>query len=267
MGISLETALGLMDDCAARGIRGRALTLGKQDVDFTLQQLLVALVRRGRVRMEGDSFMVTDPRQRATIEEFQAAGRTLSAKPAHAAAGKVSDAFFFRFMGFDEIVSVDGNAYEHADSVFDLNRTGLANAVGTFDFVYDGGTMEHVFHVPNVLRNIFETLNVGGTVLHQSPTNNYVDHGFYQFSPTLFYDYYHANEFENIEVRLSRAQGNLGMSMRYNGDSLSMVPPGSLDAAIYGTNCFAKKGSASTCDRIPQQGRYKGHWTESPASR
>ena len=61
--------------------------------------------------------------------------------------------------------------------------------------IIDGGTMEHIFHIPNVLNNIYRMLRVGGRIIHISPSSNYVDHGFYSFSPTLFYDFYQTNKF------------------------------------------------------------------------
>ena len=259
MGISLDTARALAEQFAQRGITGRALTLGKQDLDFTLQQLLLTMSRLGLVTVNGSAINVS-PHQKAVLDEYRANGRMLSRKPQQANAGILSDEFFFRLVGFSEVRSVDNSTYENADFVHDLNLTGMSATVGTFDFIYDGGTMEHVFHTPNVLRNIFETLNVGGTILHHSPTNNYVDHGFYQFSPTFFYDYYHANVYADVAVALGRNGGGLGLGAKYHPGMFDKFPPGSLDGAIYGTECYAKKTAASTFDRIPQQGEYVRVW-------
>ena len=63
----------------------------------------------------------------------------------------------------------------------------------------NGGTLEHVFHVPNALANLNAMLKPSGAILHVLPCNNWVDHGFYQFSPTLMFDYYAALQFEVLE--------------------------------------------------------------------
>ena len=56
-----------------------------------------------------------------------------------------------------------------------------------------------MFHVPNALANLNAMLKPSGAILHVLPCNNWVDHGFYQFSPTLMFDYYAALQFEVLE--------------------------------------------------------------------
>ena len=47
--------------------------------------------------------------------------------------------------------------------------------------------MEHVFHVPELLRNCFRMLKPSGFYISMVPTNNFNGHGLYQFSPDFFY--------------------------------------------------------------------------------
>jgi hypothetical protein len=104
---------------------------------------------------------------------------------------------FFQRIGFARMESLDISDFEGCTHLFDLNAEGVPERLRErFDYVYNGGTLEHVFHVPNALRNVFEMLKPGGFVTHGGPVNGWVDHGFYQFSPTLFLDYYFANGFE-----------------------------------------------------------------------
>ena len=35
-----------------------------------------------------------------------------------------------------------------------------------YDLIIDGGTLEHVFHVPNAFENFFKLLKIGGRILH-----------------------------------------------------------------------------------------------------
>ena len=42
-------------------------------------------------------------------------------------------------------------------------------------------------------------LKVNGLVIHEVPTNNFVDHGFYMISPTNLMDYYKANNYEIVK--------------------------------------------------------------------
>jgi hypothetical protein len=53
--------------------------------------------------------------------------------------------------------------------------------------VLDGGTLEHVFDFPTAIRNCMKMVALGGHLLCRTPANNYLGHGFYQFSPELFF--------------------------------------------------------------------------------
>jgi hypothetical protein len=280
MALPLAGALDLTVDCRKRNIYGRALTLGKQDCSFTVSQLLTAMTERELLGADRNA-AIASPDQQAVLEEYTRNGRLLSGATSHDGDEYVSDEFFFRFIGFDSIQSVDqaitGGAYEGASIAFDLNYPGLGEAAGQNQLVYDGGTMEHVFNTNCVFRNIFEALAVGGYIVHNSPTNNTVDHGFYQFSPTLFLDYYATNGYGDIEVYLTRAYGGrfdtkghveeyfggfdtFPRLARYSRNLLNAISYGGLDSAIYGTQCYAKKLATSTYDRIPQQGCYVPLW-------
>jgi hypothetical protein len=70
-----------------------------------------------------------------------------------------------------------------------------------FDTVIDFGTLEHVFNVQVALRNVAALCKKGGRILHALPANNYSGHGFYQFSPELFFSVYSSrNGFSDTEV-------------------------------------------------------------------
>lgn len=95
---------------------------------------------------------------------------------------------FFRFMlGAEMVTSIDYSSYEEAEVVIDLNKPIPAELCQRFDVVIDGGTMEHVFDVRQVLSNYMNMVKSGGHIFIIVPANNLVGHGFYQFSPELFY--------------------------------------------------------------------------------
>jgi SAM-dependent methyltransferase len=110
---------------------------------------------------------------------------------------RMPGAVFFKMLGFSRITEIE--LFETGPGLFrfDLNQSqSPAQLVDTADAVFDLGTSEHVFHTPNVLCHIGRLLKVGGLVLHHTPCNNHFNHGFYQFSPTLYFDYYRANGYE-----------------------------------------------------------------------
>lgn len=110
---------------------------------------------------------------------------------------------YFLELGYDKYLALDYSDYEGADIVHNLNFEIEDDKLkGIADLVFDAGTMEHVFNTPQVFDCIHNLLKVGGRVVYSTPTNGYLDHGFYQFSPTLFTDYYKANKYEAINGTL-----------------------------------------------------------------
>ena len=55
-----------------------------------------------------------------------------------------------------------------------------------YDFIYDGGTIEHIFNTPQVCENIIHMLNIDGIFCSVTCNNNLSGHGIYQFSPEFF---------------------------------------------------------------------------------
>lgn len=83
----------------------------------------------------------------------------------------------------------------------DLNYPIPERACGQYDFVLDVGTLEHCFNVAQALVNMASLVKVGGFVFHENP-HNWGNHGFYNFNPTLFHDFYTDNGFEVESIRL-----------------------------------------------------------------
>jgi len=88
--------------------------------------------------------------------------------------------------------AVDASAYENARLIHDMNLPWPADSAerGAYDAVLDFGCLEHVFNFPVAWRNCIDLCRVGGHVLHALPANNLSGHGFYQFSPELFFNLY-----------------------------------------------------------------------------
>lgn len=93
----------------------------------------------------------------------------------------------FQDMYGAKLKSLDGFAHENPDIVWDLNRPVPEEMKAICTCLIDGGTMEHVFHVPQLLHNSFSMLKEGGCYISMVPTNNFNGHGLYQFSPDFFY--------------------------------------------------------------------------------
>lgn len=109
-----------------------------------------------------------------------------------------SDSLF----GTSVVHSMDYSNYEGASVVHDLNFPVTKDLIHKYDTIIDLGTTEHVFNTAQVLDNCDKMIKFGGKIIHVLPANNFNGHGFYQFSPELFFSYYSELNGYNSEVFL-----------------------------------------------------------------
>ena len=123
---------------------------------------------------------------------------------------------FFRRLGAERVESLDHSPYQGCSIVHDLNEPLPPDASREgYDLVYDGGTLEHVFHFPNAITNCMSLVKVGGHFMTSAPANQWLGHGFYQFSPELFYRVLSPeNGFEMVRVYLAEFCGRPGKIWR-----------------------------------------------------
>ncbi len=93
----------------------------------------------------------------------------------------------FRVLGAKEILAVDASGFEGARIIQDMNLPIPDSLASSFDLVLDGGTLEHIFDLPTALRNATRMVRPNGRFISATQANNFCGHGFYQFSPELFY--------------------------------------------------------------------------------
>ena len=104
-------------------------------------------------------------------------------------------------LGARTIDSFDYSDYEGAKHICDLNVPISSKFKNKYTAVIDGGTLEHVFNFPVAIKNAMEMLVEGGYYLGITPTNNFSGHGFYQFSPELYFSIFNeTNGFKVIDL-------------------------------------------------------------------
>lgn len=92
---------------------------------------------------------------------------------------------FFSKLGYKKIDSIDVSAYENASILHDLNYP-INSKNNYYDYIYDGGTSEHVFNAPQLIQNVINMLSIDGIYCSVTCNNNFSGHGFYQYSPEFF---------------------------------------------------------------------------------
>ena len=102
----------------------------------------------------------------------------------------------FTLLGAENVKCCDVSDYENPDFKLDLNYEIEEKYHNSFDNIIDIGTLEHIFDVNTALKNMIKMLRVNGFLIISTPSSNMIDHGFYSFSPTLFYDFLSINGFE-----------------------------------------------------------------------
>lgn len=230
------------------GLGNSVLTLGRQGVMATLDETRQLLKREG---IE-PATLPAEFNPKTNIPDWH-----------HGRFAKfISDVAFFRLLGVNELVTLDVSNYEGAEIVWDLNQPVPEHYHEQFDTIIDGGTLEHVFDVRQALMNLVSMLRAGGRIIHISPANNYANHGFFQFSPTFFFDYYAANDFTRLKGFL--AEQDLYFYARRPWEFFEITGLSGRVTSQKPLMLFfvAEKTKSSTNNRIPTQAFYQSIFNE-----
>lgn len=99
-------------------------------------------------------------------------------------------------LGLDQYYDIDLNGRAAITSDFSQPLAPeLSEKAGV---VIDIGTCEHIFNLPQVFTNIVHLLRPGGLVVHLAPLSWY-NHGFVNFNPIFFKEFYEHNQFSVVE--------------------------------------------------------------------
>tara|TARA_A100001388_G_scaffold228618_1_gene180199 strand:- start:298 stop:1194 length:897 start_codon:yes stop_codon:yes gene_type:complete len=138
-------------------------------------------------------------------------------------------------MGADNVEAMDFSDYEGADIIHNLNSPISKSLFKKYDAIVDSGTLEHIFDTPTALKNICDMLKPDGSLFLSYPSSNAIDHGFYSFSPTLFFDFFEANGFKNLRAylhesspRLYERKGRL-FKYKHTGKEIPLVTSRSIE--------------------------------------
>ncbi len=165
MGITLASAQFLIEEQSKGGF-GHTVTLGRQNLMASPRSIAKLLKDYG----------IWTP----------AHARSEAVNKLYENAPYFADAFLHE-IGADKVSAVDISDFEGADYLQDMNKPIAPEWQAQFDTVIDGGLLEHVFNFPVALQNCMEMVRENGRLIILTPCNNYCGHGFYQFSPELFY--------------------------------------------------------------------------------
>jgi len=99
---------------------------------------------------------------------------------------------FFEKMGAKSVRYIDVKSFHGKEDVIDLN---YPVDLGKYDLVIDPGTLEHCWNVGQAWLNSANAVCDGGYIYHNNPVTM-LNHGFWNFSPTVYHDFYTQNGFD-----------------------------------------------------------------------
>jgi len=174
---------------------------------------------------------------------------------------------FWDMLGVKKLVTIDASGFEGATHVQDMNQAVPTGWHESYDVVCDVGTLEHVFNFPVAIRNCMEMVKRGGYLFLQSPANNHFGHGFYQFSPELFFRVLSPPNGFQIQHCVAV---EYGLRARW----FAVTDPESIRARVTLINSnrvillvWAKRTEiVPVLQQIPQQSDYAAAWSETAGS-
>ncbi len=246
MGVARSLAGWLIREHERRPFAGPVLIFGRQNVFVTLDEFESMMRARGlrpRPLPRGMPAVADIPSWTEGIQK-----------------GFTNDSALFWMLAGLKVEHLDCSSYEGAEHIHDLNHPVPKELCGRYQLVLDCGTMEHVFDVRSTLRNIDLLAAPGGRVLHVSQASNWIEHGYYQFSPTLFFDFYGVNHYDDMICWLAD-QGSADLNRTpwdwYKWPSDGRAPA-FLSPNPVGIFFTAVRGEGEPLARVPRQGEYRG---------
>lgn len=180
----------IIESLKNKSISGKCITYGVQGIEASYDQLLALF------KIIGYDFRCLKDEE-IEYDYITKQGRT------------VSQNVFFKMLGFCEVESIDCFPNEKPTHVLNLNNPIPLQLHEKYDMLVDGGTSEHCFNIKEVLSNAVRLLKLGGMVMHINPIAEGLCHGYYNFSPNLFFEFYGQNGFTDMEARILVVEPNL----------------------------------------------------------
>lgn len=225
-------------------IRGRILTLGRQTIGMTYEQVLQLF------RQEG----YTHPDLKQLFAEENLDSRTRYGK----GTGFISDAVFFKLMGITDMVAMDVSDYEGAEIIHNLNLPIPESLHNQFDFIIDGGTFDHLFDLRRAFANVVKMLRPGGRIFQWNAASNFTGSAYLSFGPDFFYDYFTINHFVDFNVYVAEVDS---IGQRESWEFYEYIGAGEShhfrSSKIQMTVVLAQKGPSTTWNEMPVQSHYR----------
>jgi len=174
--------------------------------------------------------------------------------PEYAALWDLSHIFYKTFLDYESYTAVDLGGSPSALKL-DLN---MPIKLGRqYDIAINFGTAEHVFNVYQVFKTIHEVTRPGGIMINSMPFQGWIDHGFFNFQPTFYYDLVAANGYQFPILIYSKAKSSriVQINSREHVSDLDSQKVFQGNGTLF---AVFRKPSQDVPFRVPKQGYYDG---------
>jgi hypothetical protein len=124
-----------------------------------------------------------------------------------------------------------------------------------FDILINAGTAEHVFNIGQLFKSAHELTRPGGLMIHVMPFRGWLEHGFYSFNSTFYWDLAAANDYTMLIHAYVELSPPKIIELTRREQIMDLAAAGQLgkNATLYGV---MKKADAASEFRIPTQHIY-----------
>lgn len=167
---------------------------------------------------------------------------------------KKAKVFWETFLQPKSMTAIDFHGTEKA---LKLDLNGPVSLERQYQLVMNLGTAEHVFNVAQVFKTIHDYTAPGGHMLHGLPFSGWVDHGFYNFQPTFYWDLAITNQYKIEQAVYAELSPGKLLEITSREMLLQMAKEETIgkNSLIY---VLFKKPDIESDFKIPMQGYYAG---------
>ncbi len=173
---------------------------------------------------------------------------------------------YLQHLGATEVHSFDYSPFEGATHTFDMNLPAPPGFAERYSVVLDGGALEHIFNFPVAIKNCMEMVRVGGRYLAITPANNFFGHGFYQFSPELYFSVLSPENGFELErmIAFEDVEGAPWYTVLSPREARGRVALTN-SRPVHLLVIARRTASKPIFERPPQQSDYLARWEDAPA--
>ena len=225
----------ILQENSYKKITGDVLTLGPQTLPLSIKELDM-IIQNYNVKLK------TGTSKRYPVPSMDK---------------QASAEYFFKQLGANKVDAIDVTLEAGANIQHNLNNQIDENKYQKYDFIFDGGTFDHLINLENAFDSISKLLKPGGRIIMWNATSNYIGAAYIMFGPDLFYDYFVTNKYKDCKVYIFREKNNYPNALRECFYLINGVSKKLNNKAKQSVVVIAEKGNEIENNTLPVERSYR----------